>query len=342
MTTRKKLIIIFSVLVAISAIIAVGFYRRSPANSNDGKQRKKVVINEAVRTLLYLPLYHAKEKGYFTDEGLDVDIVTAGTATNSFAAMVSGEADFSQADPMYVPISREKGGKTKVVAQVVARIAVWGLTKNNSVTEINQQTLKGKTIATQPRPMTAYTYAIKTIKDLGLTPDKDVKIIETQSPSEIIPFLNGQADFAFTLEPNASKAVSQGAKVVLSYPDILGDQIFTALMTTEDFIGKNPETVQSVVNAYQRALKDLRENPQNGITTAKIYFPQLEEDILKLAVERIINERVLPIDVRISEESWKKASEVRVQAGDLKQIVPLFEAVDSNFADKAILKYQTK
>ena len=38
---------------------------------------------------------------------------------NSFAAMLSDEADFSQAVPMYVPISREKGGKTKVVAQVV-------------------------------------------------------------------------------------------------------------------------------------------------------------------------------------------------------------------------------
>lgn len=52
-----------------------------------------------------------------------MQIVTGGNATNSFAAMLSGEAHFSQADPMYVPISREKGSQTKVVAQVVARIS---------------------------------------------------------------------------------------------------------------------------------------------------------------------------------------------------------------------------
>ena len=44
---------------------------------------KKVVINEAVRTLVYLPLYHAIEKNYFRDEGIQVEIVTGGTATNS-------------------------------------------------------------------------------------------------------------------------------------------------------------------------------------------------------------------------------------------------------------------
>lgn len=335
MKNRSTVIAAF-VGIVIVTIIAFATYRYYNSVTQNGPTAKKVVINEAVRTLLYLPLYHAKEKGYFTDEGLDVEIITGGSATNSFAAMVSGEAQFSQADPMYVPISREKGGKTKVVAQVVARIAVWGLSMDG--TPITAATLKGKTIATQPRPMTAYTYSIQTIRDLGLVPEKDVKILETQSPNEILPFLQGEADFTFTLEPNASTAVSKGAKVVYSYPDKLGDQIFTALMTTEDFIEKDPETVQSVVNAYQKALNDLRRDPGSGMTTAKKYFAQLDEQVLRMAIERILADRVLPHDVQITEDSWRKASQIRVNAGDLQMIMPLAEAVASKFADTAVTK----
>jgi NitT/TauT family transport system substrate-binding protein len=312
--------------------------RGCQTKSNNGAH-KKVVINEAVRTLLYLPLYHAKERGYFAQEGVDVEIVTGGTATNSFAAMLSGQANFSQADPMYVPISREKGGRTRVVAQVVGRIAVWGLTKNPAVNEITKETLRNKTIATQPRPMTAYTYAIKTITDLGLVPDKDVKVIETQSPNEIVPFLNGQADYAFTLEPNTSLAVTKGAKVILSYPQKLGDQVFTGLMTTEDFISQQPDTVQAVVNAYQHALQDLKSNPQGGIATAKIYFPQLSEDVLQLAIKRLVDDEVWPASVGISDDSWRKALDVRIKVGDLKGTVAITDAMAQNFADTAQRKY---
>lgn len=335
---QKRVLLSIIALFVIAAAIVGYFALRSkdPANVVP----KKVIINEAVKNLLYLPLYHAKEKGFFAEEGLDVEIITGGTATNSFAAMLSGEANFSQADPMYVPISREKGSRTKVVAQVVGRIAVWGVTKDPNIQEITKDTLKGKTIATQPRPMTAYTYTIKLINDFGLTPEKDVKIIETKPPNEIIPFLQGQADYAMTIEPATSTTVSQGAHVVLSYPKLLGDQIFTGLMATEDYISNNPNIVQSVINAYQRALRDLHESPENGVVTARIYFPQLNDSVLQLAIKRLTEENVFPLDVLVSEESWNKAIRVRMEVGDLKSLVPLNEGVANSFAENAQKKFR--
>lgn len=338
MKQKHVLLILIAVFVIGAAIVGYIALRPEVPTHNNGTP-KKVVINEAVRNLLYLPLYHAKEKGFFAEEGLDVEIVTGGTATNSFAAMLSGDANFSQADPMYVPISREKGSRTKVVASVVGRIAVWGVSKDPNIQEITRDTLKGKTIATQPRPMTAYTYTIKMINDFGLTPDRDVKIIETKPPNEIIPFLNGQADYAMTIEPATSTTVSQGAHVVLSYPKLLGDQVFTGLMTTEDYISSNPDVVQAVVNAYQRALRDLHENPESGIATARVYFPQLSDSVLQLAVKRLTDEKVFPLNVQIPEESWNKAIKVRVDVGDLKTAAPFNEGVASSFAENAIKQY---
>ena len=249
-STRPILIILVVIIIGIGGYF--GYRQINPIQSSPPeKKHEKLVVNEALRTLLYLPLYHAKETGIFERNGLDVEIVTGGTAANSFAAMTSGEAQFAVADPMYVPISNENSANTRVVAQIVSKIAVWGLTMDTTIKEMNKVTMKGKSISTQIKPMTAYTYTIRTVKDAGLNPEMDVKIIENKPGTEITPMLLKQANFAMTLEPNVSNATNQGARVVLSYPQILGDQIFTGMMAKQDYIDTHKETTIALLKSIQ-------------------------------------------------------------------------------------------
>lgn len=330
---KKKWIVASAVIVLIiTVVLALRFSGRlwGTQDGNGIGTTKRIVVNEAARTLLYLPLYHAVEKGYFREAGLDVNIVTGGTATNSFASMLSGESQFSVADPMYVPISRQQGGQTKVVAQVVGRIAIWGVTFDPNVRSVTAASIKGKKIATHPRPMSAFTYTTKLIQDLGLKPDTDVELITSTPGTEIVPFLNRQADFMISVEPNVSQAVAKGAHVVLSYPQLLGDQVLTGVMTREDYIRDHGDEVTAFVRALQRALDDIRSNPDGAITSARKYFPQIEEPILQAAIKRIVDDQVIPASVLISEDSWNKAIAVRVAAGDLKAPVSRQESCAVN------------
>lgn len=288
-----------------------------------------VVINEAARTLLYLPLYLAVERGYFRAAGLDVQIVTGGTATNCFAAMLSGEAQFCQADPMYVPISREKGGRTKVVAQVVGRIAVWAVTMDPAIPDMSPASIRGRTISTHQRPMTAYTYTTKLLKDEGLDPSTDVKLITGAPGTETIPLFNGEADVAVTIEPSASQAVSKGARVIYGFPDKIGDQVLTGLMTTEMLIGAKRPMVVRIVQAYQQSLNDIHRDPVSAaLAIREKYFPQVASGVFDAAVKRLTDERVFPESVEISPDSWNRAVSVRVESGDLKAPVSLEEGCD--------------
>ena len=281
---------------------------------------KHVVINEAVRTLLYLPLYRAQDSGCFSRRGLQVDIVTGGTAAASFAALVTGHASFAQADPMYVPIAREKGtADARLVAQVVGRIAVWGVTRDPALREITRASLKGRVISTHKRPMTAYAYTLKVLTDLGLTPGTDVKIIENQPGAELAPLYRGDADLAFTLEPQVSQAEANGAHVVVSLPQRYGDQIFTGLMTTRDVLTRDPSMVEATVRCYQEALTELHTDPMVGVTTAKKYFPSLDPSVLSAAVKRLLADEVIPKTILVSEDSWTKAMRVRLAEHDLQR-----------------------
>ncbi|MBE2284583.1 MAG: ABC transporter substrate-binding protein [Prosthecobacter sp.] len=321
------------ITLAVPAAVALAFWAYKHESSPASRQPQatpsltKITINEAARTLLYLPLYHAVERGFFNEAGIEVNIVTGGTATASFAAMTSGEAEFAQADPMYVPISREKGAKTKVVAQVVGRIAVWGTTLVPDIKELNAASLKGRTISTHPRPMTAFTYAEKLVKDVGLQPEVDVKFLTSKPGTELAALLNHQADILVSLEPTTSLAEMQGAHVVHSFPSQFGDQVFTALMTREELIATSPDLVKRVVACYQRALDDIHSDANASLKTAIKYFPQLDLEALKMAIARITADQVIPKSVTISKESWDKAAAVRVAAGDIKQMPPIEDSV---------------
>lgn len=69
-------VFISTVFIFLSTVLSIGLAARaetrSPEVAPSGQPPttlKKVVINEAVRTLLYLPLYHAIEKTIFVTRG---------------------------------------------------------------------------------------------------------------------------------------------------------------------------------------------------------------------------------------------------------------------------------
>jgi NitT/TauT family transport system substrate-binding protein len=317
-------LLIYAVMIAVPLLVW-NTNRNSDVEDtaeNVSQVREKVVINEAVRTLLYLPLYHAEHRGFFRELDLDVEIITSGSATAAFASMLSGEADFAQADPMYVPISREKGSDALVLAQVIARISLWGVAGKDFKGEFTQDNVRGKTIASHPRPMTGYTYAVKAIKEIGLDPERDVRLLEVRPGGELAALFSGEADIAFTLEPGTSIAEGQGSKVLVSFPEKLGDQVFTALMTSASKIKQRPDVVKKVAMAFQKSLTEITSDPNLAAETAKVYFSELDADVLAAVLKRLVDEKVYPISIRIPETSWNKAISERVAIGDLKSAYP--------------------
>ena len=325
----KKIILPIILVVSVS-IFAIWNIQKDRSETD----LQRIVINEAARTLLYLPMYHAISRGYFADEGLEVVVMTGGSAANSFAAMMSGEAMFALADPMYVPIAREKAADAKVVGQVVGRVAIWMVGMDATISTVTPDILRNKTVSTHQRPMSAYTFTTRLLNQMNLEIDKDVRLIAGKPGSELPPFLQRSSDFMVSVEPNVSIAVAQGAHVVHSFATEYQDLILSALMSRESTIIHQKELVDRVLRAFERAMKHARENPEESLETCKQYFPQIDEAVAKLAVQRLIDEQVIPNTTKISRRSWDKAIQVRIDAGDLQEYAPIESSViASSIAD---------
>lgn len=303
------------------------------SNVSKNKQPQKITIAQFGQVFLYMPIYVAKDKGFFKDEGLDVQLVNTGGDEKTFTAVASGSAQFGVADPTFTAIAREKGQGGKVIASIVNGVPFWGVTFRKDIKPFDKVTaFDGLRVATYTAPSTNYTVMKKILQNNGL-PVK-AKIVEGAFGSLIAMLKAGKADIAMELEPVASIAATEGATVVYSLAGVYGDFAFTGLTTTDSYIKDHPEIVQAAVRAMDRAIKLMHSDFEGTLVIAKKEFPEVDENILRNALQRIIKEGTVPKSVFLSKESWDKAIILRKEVGDIKGEGKYEENVDMNFARK--------
>jgi len=285
--------------------------------------------------LIYLPFYIAQEKGFFKDEGLEIEVKYSGNDDQVFATVLKGEAQFGIGDPVFTAIAREKGAKGIVVASIVDGVAIWGVTNNKDIGTITRPSdLKGLRVGTFPAPSTNYALMQRTITIAGDSLAGST-IVQAPIGSQLALLESGSADIAMDLEPGTSIAESKGYRVVYSSPRFYGPFAFTGLTTTDEYIAANMETVQKVVNAIERALVYCHSDKEGTIAVASGLFPSLEKDVVARAVARMLADQSIPQHAELSEGAWQQAMQIRVDIGDLKALVPTTECVNNSFAKVA-------
>ena len=65
-----------------------------------GKDNDKLIrVNEVTHSVFYAPLYIAINKGFFEEEGLEIELTNGGGADKSMTALTSGSADIGLMGP---------------------------------------------------------------------------------------------------------------------------------------------------------------------------------------------------------------------------------------------------
>ena len=82
---KKFSFILFGILFALTVCVSCG--------TKDDSALTKVTLNEVAHSIFYAPMYVAIEEDYFTEEGIDLELVTGFGADKTMTAVLSGEAD---------------------------------------------------------------------------------------------------------------------------------------------------------------------------------------------------------------------------------------------------------
>jgi len=285
---------------------------------NDDANKIKITIAQFGDFFLYAPLYIALDEGYFSREGLDVTIINTGGDDKTWAAVISGSADFGVADPTFVAVSAARGQNGIVVANLVNGVPFWGITYLDVAPFTDAKSLANHSVATFPSPSTAYALQQKMFADAGLVPN-----IREGAFGTIIPMLKaGTADIGLELEPNVSLAVSEGAKIVYSLAERYGDFAMTGVTAKDTTATNNPQILVSLRSALQGALDLLHDEPDRAWAKLTERFPGVAPKVAREALNRALQDGVVPRSAAISREAWGKAIALRKEVGDLSGDAP--------------------
>jgi NitT/TauT family transport system substrate-binding protein len=297
--------------------------------------RTDITICQYGDLLIYLPLYIAQDQKFFEKQGLNVKFINGGGDDKTFAALVAGSAQFGVSDPTFTAIAREKGQGAVVVGTVVAGATYWGVTWNDKIAPTKSAAgLKDLRIATYEAPSTNYALMAKTMKDHKAEMGK-AEIVQGSYGSLLAMLKAGKADVAMELEPVASTAVSQGAHIVFSYPEMYGPFMLTGVYVLESYKDQHAKEVQGVVNALELAMRYAHQNPNGAVDIGRRKFPEVDGNVIKSAVERMITDATLPKHVTIDDTGWKNTINVRAELGDLKDKSAAEKTLDRSFSQNA-------
>jgi ABC-type nitrate/sulfonate/bicarbonate transport system substrate-binding protein len=207
----------------------------------------------------WVQLQVAKAKGFFADEGLDVELsvfTTGATATEAFRA---GRGEFISAGDL-PSAAMWRSGAAVGIAPMSSDTEIFGIVGNRDINSAKD--LKGKKVATRVGS-TGEFLLYRYLATAGLTA-KDVTIIDLAPPEMVVSMIRGDIDAFAWLAPFTTRAISGGknVKLVTSAKGLANNRII--MNVSKAYRDKNPEIVRKVLRATHRATEFVRSNPDEA------------------------------------------------------------------------------
>lgn len=305
----------------ILAALAAPGVARAQANP-----RVRVAIFNVTTTL---PYHVAQERGLFAKHGIEAVPIMLQAPPLIVQAMVSGDADVTSnlVTIEGANINQRRAGSALFFCLngQNAEFRMDQFLVRPSSTARSVRDLKGARIVSAPGPanMSAARFVLRSV---GLEEGRDYTLTEQAMNLHVGSLAAGSFDAAYTLEPVASIAVSQGAArlleagVIAKY--LLGResaQVYASgAAVTEKFVREQPDVAKRYAAAWREAV-DLITNHQATVRPllhTHINAPQNLVDVIPIQTFRMLDQ-LGPTDI----EDFQKFIDIAVQQGVVRERV---------------------
>ncbi len=269
----KKILLLSMLILALALAAGCG-------NSNDKIQKDLQPITIGLMPDTdSLPFIIAKEKGYFAEEGIEVNIQQYKSAMDRDSALQSGNLDGAVSDMLAVAFAKAGGFDVKVTSFTDGS---YKLIASKDAGINNVKALAGKDVAVSRNTIIEYVTDQILAKE-GMDSESINKVIIPQIPTRLEMLQNGKLAAATLPEPMASIAVSNGCTYVTG-SDELGINPGVIMFTAKTVDNKTAE-IAAMYRAYNKAVDYLNNTSRDeyiDLVVEKGGFPPAAKEALKL------------------------------------------------------------
>lgn len=233
-------------------------------------QAQKVRISISSRSNTSVPFYVATSKGFFREEGMDVEIIQANPRLGAMALM-NGDVSFTGT---FVSTVRGilSGFPLKIVL-VAFKKGVYYLIAHPSVKDI--QDLKGKKLGVSSIRGADHLVAEELLKSKGFNPAQLQPVALGDTSVRLQSVLTGAVEVTALSPPHDLMAQRSGVKVLAGPPEI--GMPASGMITSDRLIKENPQFVRRGVRAILKANRLIEENRQETIRVLLQWVKQTPE-----------------------------------------------------------------
>jgi NitT/TauT family transport system substrate-binding protein len=283
-----------------------------------------------------LPVTVPLEKGFFADEGLDVELIRL-SANAAVAALTTGDrlrATAAGAPPTTGDvelgtvvgssvIAASQGHPLKVIAVVhgAPMDAIVGRRDARTLSD-----LKGGKIAVSSPGAVMELLSRAVVQQTGLQPDDDVALVAMGQESNRYQALQlGQVDAAILGAPVMFEAEAQGFNILVN----VGERVPIAvngLVASETVLRERRDLVKRFLRAYIRGLEYTRDNPAETIRAVGEADEIADPAIAERTYERIM--KAISFDAMAPESSVARYVQLSKDAGRITNEAAALAALD--------------
>jgi NitT/TauT family transport system substrate-binding protein len=269
MKSKKTILRVFAAILALALTVGLTACGSKPATASF--KFGKVQIPGKDGALCGAPIYIAFDKGFFAEEGFDVELISANAETRKIG-LNNGTIPIVNGDFQFFP-SIEEGVNVSVVDGLHNGCIKFIVKKGSPIKTAAD--LKGKKIAIDEVGGTPHQVASVWVEKAGISAkeaDKQVEFVVFDDGNlEIEALKNGNVDVAALWDPLGSVYTSgEHANEYDVLFDLSTDPTFAGkyccfLYASNKVIKDNPEQISALLRAYHKAQEWISENPTEAV-----------------------------------------------------------------------------
>ena len=302
---KKYALSLIMLLIIIGILILL-----IPSEPNNKANEEDNIIRLGYKTHIgFLPLFVAIEKGYFDEQGLEVELIEFESTDLMVQALLSGEIDALTGINTLTAFAVEENspGKLKIFTTQTYTTEFYAdqilVNKDSEITKIKD--LKNKKVALPPGSTFLKFFEIILAKnDLSL---EDLEIIQLEPKLQLQALESENVDAILSLEPLGVIALNKGiAKSIEDAPFakyIMNPFPIAVGVLQSDLIEENQEKTYKLIQATNKAIEYIELNPDDSKiilskwtnipveTSLKIHLNKFEklEDADKEQMQKVID-----------------------------------------------------
>jgi NitT/TauT family transport system substrate-binding protein len=293
----------------------------------------RIRLAENFRAVFYAPFYATQALGFYSREGVDIELLPSSVPGDAVSAVLDGTIDLTWGGPMRVMKAHDGQPSSPLACfgEVVARdpFFLLGRDPHRTFRLADLAGLRFASVAEVPTPWMCLQHDLR---EQGVDPSTLDRVADRPMADNLAALQDRRLDVVQLFEPYVSLALQQGAGDILYAASTRGPTVYTAFIATRGGIERHREAFAAMTRAVGRMQDWLAEHGAEELAeVAAPFFPDIARPILVSALTRYRQAGIWARTPEMSRPGFIRLAESLVSGGFIARMPSYEDCVEQSF-----------